>query len=113
MIQTGNDNSAVQELRRLLAAGELDAAELLLAELSAFLSAAPGADLAAAGTALLPVAAELHLRRHRYEQAAELFIRQLYDVTEPRPKCKGSRAKPGGNKPRKGSQMKLLGKGKR
>ncbi len=47
------------------------------------------------------------------EQAAELFIRQLYDVTEPRPKCKGSRAKPGGNKPRKGSQMKLLGKGKR
>lgn len=47
------------------------------------------------------------------EQEAERRIRELNAAKEPAPKPKGSRAKPGGNKPRKLSQMKLLGKGKK
>lgn len=47
------------------------------------------------------------------EQEAEKRIRELNAAKEPAPKPKGTRAKPGGNKPRKLSQMKLLGKGKK
>ena len=48
------------------------------------------------------------------EQEAEKRIRELYDVAEKPIKLKGGRpsgARPGGNKPRKKSQMKLI-KGK-
>ena len=69
------DNSAAEQIGRHLAAGDLTAADALLAEVTASLATASAPQSHRTLAAIAPQAAELHLRRHRYEEAAAAFDR--------------------------------------